>query len=182
MRKSILSLLFVPLILAGCGGLSKMAKNSNTVRYQPTPNPMETMDGKVMIKFAGSIPAEYFDKKVAVFVQPVLEWKGGNLQLTPIQLKGEKVEGDGITINYENGGRFVYSDEVDYKPGMELAKLTLAPIGYKCSETDDECKFSQDLVQKLKTTIFDTVVIADGVCNTSALVSIIGAVSIKQKV
>ena len=53
MRKSILSLLFVPLILAGCGGLSKMAKNSNTVRYQPTPNPMETMDGKVMIKFAG---------------------------------------------------------------------------------------------------------------------------------
>lgn len=178
MRKSILSLLFVPLILAGCGGLSKMAKNSNTVRYQPTPNPMETMDGKVMVKFAGSIPAEYFDKKVAVFIQPILEWKGGSLQLNPIQLKGEKVEGDGVTINYENGGRFVYSDEVDYKPGMELAKLVLAPIGYACSETDDECKFSQDLVQKLKTTVFDTVIIADGVCNTSALVSIIGEVSI----
>ena len=178
MKKTILSLLFVPLLLAGCGGLSKMAKNSSTVHYQPTPNPMETMDGKVQVKFAGSIPAKFFDKNVAVFMQPILEWKGGSLQLNPITLKGEKVEGDGITINYENGGRFVYADEVDFKPGMELAKLVLAPIGYNCSETDDECVYSQDLVQKFKTKVFDTVIIADGVCNTSALVSIIGAISI----
>ena len=81
MKKTILSLLFVPLLLAGCGGLSKMAKNSSTVHYQPTPNPMETMDGKVQVKFAGSIPAKFFDKNVAVFMQPILEWKGGSLQL-----------------------------------------------------------------------------------------------------
>ena len=179
MKKSILSLLFVPLLLAGCGGLSKMAQNSTNVRYQPTPNPVETKDGKVMIKFAGSIPAQYFDKKVAVFVQPILEWKGGSLQLNPITLKGEDVEGDGITINYENGGRFVYTDEVDFKPGMELARVVLAPIGYSCKETDDECRFSQDLVEKYsKAVVFDTTIISDGVCNTSALVSIIGAISI----
>ncbi|MBR5832855.1 MAG: tetratricopeptide repeat protein [Bacteroidales bacterium] len=179
MKKSILSLLFVPLLLAGCGGYSKMVQNSKTIRYQPTPNPMETMDGKVMIKFAGSIPAQYFDKNVAVFMQPILVWKGGNLQLNPITLKGENVEGEGITINYENGGRFVYSDEVDFKPDMELAKVILAPILYPCKETDDECVFSQDLVKKFpKSQVFDTVVIADGVCNTSALVSIIGAISV----
>lgn len=179
MKKSILSLLFVPLLLAGCGGFSKMVQNSNTIRYQPTPNPMETMDGKVMIKFAGSIPAQYFNKNVAVFMQPILVWKGGNLQLNPITLKGEEVEGEGITINFENGGRFVYSDEVDFKPGMELAKVILAPIVYPCKETDDECVFSQDLVKKFpKAQVFDTVVIADGVCNTSALVSIIGAISV----
>ena len=86
-----------------------MKKNSNTIRYQATPNPMETQDGKVQVKFSGAIPAKYFDKNVAVFIQPVLNWEGGRIPLTPMQLKGENVGGEGTTISYTNGGRFTWS-------------------------------------------------------------------------
>ncbi len=178
MKKTIFLLMIIPLFVAGCSGLSKMAKESKKMHYQPTPNPVETMDGKVVIKFAGSVPAKYFNKNAALFLQPVLRWQGGNLQLTPITLKGENVEGEGITINYENGGRFTYSDEVDFKPGMETAKITVTPIAYKNSITDDESKFSEEVTQKFKAVVFDTVIIADGINNTSALVSIIGTIGI----
>ena len=89
------------IVLTSCGGLSTMKKKANTVRYQATPNPMETQDGKVQVKFSGAIPAKYFDKNVAVFIQPVLNWEGGRIPLTPMQLKGENVSGDGITISYD---------------------------------------------------------------------------------
>ena len=55
-------------VLTSCGGLSKMKKNSNTIRYQATPNPMETQDGKVQVKFSGAIPAKYFDKNRQCFI------------------------------------------------------------------------------------------------------------------
>ena len=176
MKKSILSLFLVSLLLVGCNGLSKMKSNSSKVRYQATPNPVETRDDKVMVKFVGSIPEKYFNKGCAVFIQPVFTWEGGSIPLEPITLKGENVNGEGITINYENGGRFTYSDELDFKPGMETGRVTLAPVGYKASTTDDEAKFAEDIQYATKT--FPTVLISDGVNTTSTWVNIRGNISI----
>ena len=116
-------------LLSGCNGLTKMKSGSSRVRYQANPKPVETMDDKVVVKFTGSIPEKYFDKNCAVFLQPVFTWEGGNIPLEPLTLKGEKVDGDGTVINYAKGGRFTYTDQFDYKPGMETGRVTLTPVG-----------------------------------------------------
>ena len=166
------------LVLTSCGGLSTMKKKANTVRYQATPNPMETQDGKVQVKFSGAIPAKYFDKNVAVFIQPVLNWEGGRIPLTPMQLKGENVGGDGITISYDNGGRFTYYDNVTWRDGMELATVTLVPVGYNCRTTDDGVQFASDVINKLKGVELDSVLLSDGISNISAMVSLQGNIAI----
>ena len=155
-----------------------MKKKANTVRYQATPNPMETQDGKVQVKFSGAIPAKYFDKNVAVFIQPVLNWEGGRIPLTPMQLKGENVSGDGITISYDNGGRFTYYDNVTWRDGMELATVTLVPVGYNCRTTDDGVQFASDVINKLKGVELDSVLLSDGISNISAMVSLQGNIAI----
>lgn len=178
MKKSIFTLLLLSVLLSGCGGLSKMKKADNTVRYQATPNPVETMDDKVVVKFTGSIPAKYFAKNVAVFLQPVFTWEGGSIPLEPLTLKGENVNGEGIAINYENGGRFTYTDQLDFKPGMETGRVTLAPVGYTCGTTDDEAKFADEIVAQHKGKVFRNVLISDGVNNTSSWVNVRGNISI----
>ena len=165
-------------VLTSCGGLSKMKKNSNTIRYQATPNPMETQDGKVQVKFSGAIPAKYFDKNVAIFIQPVLNWEGGRIPLTPMTLKGENVGGEGTTISYTNGGRFTYYDNVTWRDGMELATVTLVPVGYKCKVTDDVASFSSDIIKKDKGVEFDSVLLSDGISNISAMISLQGNIAI----
>ena len=176
MKKSIFSVLLMSLLLMSCSGLSSMKSNSKKVRYQATPNPVETRDDKVVVKFVGSIPEKYFNKGAAVFIQPVFTWEGGSIPLDPVTLKGENVNGEGITINYENGGRFTYTDEFDFKPGMETGRVTLAPVAYMASTTDDEAKFADEIQHK--TVTFPTVLISDGVNTTSTWVNIRGNISI----
>ncbi len=176
MKKSIFSVLLMSLLLISCSGLSSMKSNSKKVRYQATPNPVETRDDKVVVKFVGSIPEKYFNKGAAVFIQPVFTWEGGSIPLDPVTLKGENVNGEGITINYENGGRFTYTDEFDFKPGMETGRVTLAPVAYMASTTDDEAKFADEIQHK--TVTFPTVLISDGVNTTSTWVNIRGNISI----
>ena len=106
MRKSLsvmtLSAVLFAMLFAGCNGLSKMKSSCNKVRYQATPNPVETRDDKVVVKFVGSFPEKYFNKGVALFIQPVFTWEGGSIPLDPITLKGENVNGEGIAINYHH--------------------------------------------------------------------------------
>lgn len=165
-------------LLTGCNGLSKMKSGSNKVRYQANPNPVETMDDKVVVKFTGQIPEKYFDKGCAVFLQPVFSWEGGDIPLEPITLKGEKVDGDGTIINYAKGGRFTYSDMFDFKPGMETGRVTLTPVGYKASHTNEDARFMEDVIHTNDGVEFGTVLLSDGVNNTSSWVDIKGNISI----
>ena len=176
--KRILLLVSVAVLLASCGGLSSMKKNSKNIRYQATPNPMETQDGRVQVKFAGAIPAKYFNKNVAVFIQPVINWEGGRIPMTPITLKGENVTGEGITISYNNGGRFTYSDNVSFRDGMETATVTLVPVGYKTSAVDEEAEFASEIINNHKGKEFDSVLLSDGISNISAMINIRGNISI----
>ena len=165
-------------MLAGCGGLSKMKSKSNKVRYQANPNPVETMDDKVVVKFTGQVPEKYFDKGCAVFLQPVFSWEGGDIPLEPLTLKGEKVDGDGTIINYAKGGRFTYSDMFDYKPGMETGRVTLTPVGYSAGHTNEDARFMEDVIHTNNGHPFTTVLLSDGVNNTSSWVNIKGNISI----
>lgn len=168
----------VSVLLTGCNGLSKMKSNSNKVRYQANPNPVETMDEKVVVKFTGQIPQKYFDKGCVMFIQPVFSWEGGNIPLEPMTLKGEKVDGDGTIINYEKGGRFTYSDMFDFKPGMETGRVTLTPVGYKSRRTNEDARFAEDILRDNSGKEFSPVLISDGVNNTSSMIDIKGNISI----
>ncbi len=178
MRRTLFVMALVSVLLTGCGGLSKMKSNSNKVRYQANPNPVETMDEKVVVKFTGQIPEKYFDKGCVMFIQPVFSWEGGNIPLEPLTLKGEKVEGDGTIINYANGGRFTYSDMFDFKPGMETGRITLTPVGYKTDRTNEDARFADEILRNNRGTEFGPVLISDGVNNTSSAVDIKGNISI----
>ena len=168
----------VSVLLTGCNGLSKMKSNSNKVRYQANPNPVETMDEKVVVKFTGQIPQKYFDKGCVMFIQPVFSWEGGSIPLEPMTLKGENVDGDGTIINYEKGGRFTYSDMFDFKPGMETGRVTLTPVGYKSRRTNEDARFAEDILRDNSGKEFSPVLISDGVNNTSSMIDIKGNISI----
>lgn len=166
------------MFLTGCSGLRYMKSHHGDVRYQATPDPVETRNNKVVVKFVGQIPQKYFDKGVALFVQPVFTWDSGTIALEPMTLKGENVTGTGTTINYEAGGRFTYTDMFDFKPGMETGKVTLAPVGYKTKSTDDVSRFSEEIIEFDDGVRFSEVLISDGVNNTSSWIDIHGAISI----
>ena len=178
MKRNLFAIVLISVLLTGCNGLSKMKSNSNKVRYQANPNPVETMDDKVVVKFIGQVPEKYFDKHCVMFIQPVFTWEGGNIPLDPITLKGEKVAGDGTIINYANGGRFTYSDVFDFKPGMETGRVTLTPIGYRAKTTDEDARFADDVRRDDKGVDFSPVLLSDGVNNTSSWVDIKGNISI----
>ena len=144
MKKSIFSVLIVALLLSGCSGLSYMKRKHKDVRYKANPDPVATVDGKVVVKFTGVFPEKYFKKKAAMFVQPVFTWDSGSVTLDPITLKGENVKGSGATINYEGGGRYTYTDRFMYRPGMETGRVTLTPVIYSDKNVDEESRFAED--------------------------------------
>lgn len=178
MKKSLFTVILMSLLLASCGGINKMKNKSGKVRYQATPNPVETRDDKVVVKFVGQFPEKYFAKNAAVFIQPVFSWEGGSIPLDPITLKGENVNGEGIVINHELGGRFTYQDELDFQHGMETGRVTLTPIVYTAKETNDEAKFAEDVLRDNHGKKCSTVLLSDGVNTTSSWVDIRGNISI----
>lgn len=180
MRKVLLYslVLTTAIVFTSCNGLSRMRSHHGDVRYQTIPDPVATMDGKVLVKFTGAFPEKYFEKDAVLFVQPVLTWQGGEIPLEPMTLKGENVKGEGTTINYSNGGRYTYTDKVIFQEGMETAVIKLTPIGYTADETDDISRFASQIIEKDGGKEFSTVLISDGVSNVSSLVDVRGNISI----
>ena len=168
MRRNLFVLTLLAVLLTGCSGLSKMKSKSGKVRYQAVPNPVETMDDKVVVKFTGQIPEKYFNKGCAVFLQPVFSWEGGSIPLEPMTLKGENVDGDGTEISYAKGGRFTYSDQFDFKPGMENGRVVLNPVGYKAGKTNEDARFAEDVLRDSKGVEFGPVLLSDGVNNATS--------------
>ncbi|MDL2314645.1 hypothetical protein LJC16_00110 [Bacteroidales bacterium OttesenSCG-928-C19] len=156
-----------------------MKKKQAKVRYQPSPNPIETKGNKVMININGSYPAKYFNKNAIVVLQPVLQWEGGSIDLVPMTLKGENVTGEnGVTISYKKGGRFTYHDEVDYQPGMETGKIIVNPVAYKGKQTSDDVKFRQDAAQQKGAIELGNAQVAEKINITSLRVSTKGDIAI----
>jgi len=124
----IAAMIILAITFVSCNSLKKMAKNFNSVTYEVTPEVLEAHGGKVNFTVKGNIPPKFFNKKAAVFFQPVLKFDGGEIELTPMLLKGERVDGEGITINYERGGNFTYSESFEFKAGMNASELMTSSI------------------------------------------------------
>ncbi|MDR1847628.1 MAG: hypothetical protein LBR17_05875 [Bacteroidales bacterium] len=181
MRKSILSVIAISAVLlfSGCSNIKKMQKNHNQVRYQISPNPMEVNGDNVIVTINGNVPSGYFQKKAVVYLQPVLTWETGEVILTPMSLKGTKVDGNGKTIDQKTGGRFVYKDTVAYRPGMEGAKLTLNPIAYKAAAVNEADATRSEALENKGAIELGNVKIAEGINSTSNRVDLRGDMALE---
>jgi hypothetical protein len=144
-------LLTVVVALSSCSG--KMGELSSDY-FTANPQVLEAVGGKVPVTIHGKFPEKYFKKKATVEVTPVLKWDGGEARSQSTTFQGEKVEGNGQTINYKVGGNYSMKANFDYIPAMAKSELYL----------EFNAKIGDEVVN------IPPVKVADGVIATSDLV------------
>ncbi len=127
--------------LTSCSKLGKLSSDNFTV----TPTPLEAIGGQVPATINGTFPQKYMKKKAQVTVIPVLKYEGGEAVGQSATFQGEKVEGNGTTIQYKVGGtytmktNFTYEDAMlnselyarfEAKKGKKTVKIPEVKIGY----------------------------------------------------
>lgn len=152
--RSFFILILAAALLSGCSGLNKMKKNAGLIKYEVTPQVLETHAGLVPVTIKGTFPEKYFDKKTTVQVTPVLTYAGGETPYDRVEvLQGEKVQANNRVISY-TGGNFTYTSSIPYKDAMKMSELMLRITATRGSKSLD----------------FDPIKLADGVKATSTLV------------
>lgn len=111
------------------GGLGKMIRNFDQVGMNANPEMMERHGDDVKVRVAGTIPEKYFNSKAAMKLSPKLTYNGKTKVLSPIFLRGEKVEGDGQIIT-SDGGSFARDYVVKFEKGMEDAQLVVDALAF----------------------------------------------------
>ncbi len=165
--KLLSALFLVSVLISSCNSLSKMVKKYGEVKYEVTPNPLEVHGDKVAVTIKGRIPAGYFNKKAGAYIQPVLKYEGGSTTLKPFYLKGEKVEGEGTTINSKTGGSFSYTDVIDYKPEMNKSQLVVNPVAHIAKEPVKKSTSRQNIKTLPKAVELGETKLADALIYTS---------------
>jgi tetratricopeptide (TPR) repeat protein/outer membrane protein OmpA-like peptidoglycan-associated protein len=135
---------------SGCN-LKEMAKNYDQVKYETTPSVLTEKGDSVVVTVKGTFPPKYFCPSAAMYFQPVVTYQGGQYELKPIQLYGEKLSGEGTMIKYKEGGSFTYTTVFPYKPEMNYSELVVAPTIYETKEKilpkKDEIKAKAKLME-----------------------------------
>ncbi len=140
--------------VTACGGLGKMAKYAENIKYTVDPNPLIVRGDSVAVNINGNFPGKYFNKKAMVELTPTLTYDGGTSPYKMVSFQGEDAAGNSTVIPYESGKNFTYSDKVAYKPAMKDSELMLNILGK----------------QGKKEKAFDPFKLADGVITTPFLV------------
>ncbi|MDH6309732.1 hypothetical protein M2451_002084 [Dysgonomonas sp. PFB1-18] len=122
--QTFLSLIALVAILATSCSKKTITPLANSL-FTTNPSPLELVGTKVPVTINGRFPAKWFEKETTITVTPVLKYKGGEALGTPYTYQGEKVAGNGIAINYENGGAITMRSEFDYIPAMKKSELFL---------------------------------------------------------
>ncbi|MCB0770701.1 MAG: hypothetical protein KDC00_09875 [Flavobacteriales bacterium] len=149
-----LSLLAITLIaLSGCGGLGKMNKYVENIKYTVDPNPLIVQGDSVAVSVNGNFPGKYFYKKAQVELTPTLMYTGGETPFKTAYFQGEKAVGNNTVIPYETGKAFNYAHKVAYTPAMSESELMVKILGK----------------QGNKELAFDPIKLADGVITTPYL-------------
>ncbi len=121
-----------------CNGLGKLVKNADKITYKVTPDPMEMHGDSMVVSISGTYPEKIFPKKATVTTIPVIKYNGGEKELKPVVLIGEKVEGNGQKIVKAKGGSFSYtSEKFAYTPEMKVATLEVKAKGQVKKKTKD---------------------------------------------
>lgn len=146
-------------------GLKKMVKDFDLITIKATPKVLEEKGDMIDLEITGTIPGKYFGKKVAVLMQPVLVYEGGQTKLNPFTLKGEDVMGEGELIKSETGGTFSFKDTFKYTPEMNKSELIIVPLAYIAKQGTLESK--DDIIAGTKYAELGERKLADGVIYTS---------------
>ena len=127
--------------LSSCSKLGNLTSEN----FNVTPTPLEAIGGEVPATINGTFPVKYMKKKAVVTVTPVLKYEGGEAIGQSATFQGEKVEGNGTTIEYKMGGvytmksNFTYSEPMlkselyarfDAKLGKKAVSIPEVKIGY----------------------------------------------------
>ncbi len=142
--RSLSWIIFATALFAGC--VSTQMPEDYTVE----PNPLEVHGNTVEVTVSGTIPEKSFHKKATVELYPVLRYANKELKLETIRMKGEKAEGDGITVSTSDGRRIELSDSFQWEPEMKVADLYVHAT----------------VTRRNKTEVIQNIKIADGVIMT----------------
>ncbi|MFH1296231.1 MAG: tetratricopeptide repeat protein [Bacteroidota bacterium] len=133
------------------GNLKEMEKKYGEVKYEVTPAVLSEKGDSAVVTIKGRFPEKYFAQKAGMYFQPVLKYDGGQVELKPMNLMGEKLTGDATMIRYKEGGSFTYTTVFPYTPEMNTSELVVAPIIYEAKETiipkKDEIKFKGKFIE-----------------------------------
>lgn len=115
----------IALIIAGCGGVSKMKKFAEGTDLKLTPNPLEVHGNMVKGTIEATFPAKYFNKKAILEITPVVVYEGGELPLEVKMLQGQDVQDNHQVISYDAGGTVRHNIEFEYTDAMMKSEIEL---------------------------------------------------------
>jgi Flp pilus assembly protein TadD/outer membrane protein OmpA-like peptidoglycan-associated protein len=151
-----LLVLLTAVLLAGCSGIKKMAKNHELLGFKVQPEILEMHGDQVKLNINGTFPEKYFAKKAIVNITPVLKYNNGEKAFKTVTVQGESVQANNTAINYKAGGAVNYNDVIAYSDEMRNSQLVLKIVAS----------------QGTKSVTFPEVKIADGVIATPRLMEI----------
>ena len=129
---SVLTLSLGAIVSVSCS--SKLG-NLTADNFKVTPTPLELQGTQVPVTVYGTFPEKFMKKKAVVTVSPELRYANGKvLRGQSSTFQGEKVLGNGQTVNYKLGGQFTMRDAFSYKDEMHKSDLYLnfdAKVGKK---------------------------------------------------
>jgi len=145
--------------------LDKMAREFNRIEFTVTPEVLEMHGDSVRLTIVGKVPDKYFHRKAAILFQPVVKYSTGEKALKAINLLGEDVQGDGITIKRE-GGTFTYSDVFAFSPDMAVSELVITPLIFEPKEPVPAGATRQSIIETSRYVNGPQVKLADGIIIT----------------
>ncbi len=148
--------------------LKSMQKDYGLVKYETTPDPLVRVGDTVCVNVKVTFPPKYFAKKAAMSFQPEIKYAGTSRKLKAVNFQGEEVNGDGIVINYKNGGSYTYVDCVPYEPGMNVSDLVVSPTLYEPKEPVKMGATPEEIRAKYKVIDLPERKLADGVIITGS--------------
>ncbi|MBP5196328.1 MAG: hypothetical protein J6035_02850 [Bacteroidaceae bacterium] len=136
MKKSILFVgLAVVMALTSCSKLKLTADN-----FKVTPTPLEAIGGQVPATITANFPEKCIPKKAVVVVTPVLKYEGGEAASESATFQGQKVEGNGTSVQYKVGGTYSMKANWAYQDAMLKSDLYArfdAKVGKKVKNVPD---------------------------------------------
>ncbi len=125
MKKSMLMLLAVVTLTAGCAKFEPLAKENLKVE----PSVLKVEQGKVDVTINGVIPAKFMPKKGVLTMTPVLHYMQDGVEKSvkgqELTLQGQNVKDNNRVIYYKDGGNFTMKTQFDYVPAMHKSELFL---------------------------------------------------------
>ncbi len=137
---NILGFAVVAVLLASCGGMSKMVKMASQVQYEITPKVLEMHGDSVEVTVKVTFPPKYFQKKAILEITPVYKYNGGEKTFKSLTLQGESVQANNQVVTFVNGGTYSVSSKIPFENGMRKAELyakVVAKMGDKSQALPD---------------------------------------------